>query len=116
MAFCDRVFSPNGNSIIHSTVFQFLPLLATILVVVQIREVSGYIVPKGSLQKEDSSSERQLGGGGGRVQCLPCESTVCGDWRKMDCKHGFIKDACDCCFQCARFPGELCGGKLLLFY
>ncbi|CAK9301057.1 unnamed protein product [Gordionus sp. m RMFG-2023] len=34
----------------------------------------------------------------------------CGKPPPINCKAGLVKDACDCCFVCAKVKGELCGG------
>ena len=40
--------------------------------------------------------------------CPPCEPNNCP--QHFPCSYGIVKDACSCCLECAKGPGEQCGG------
>ncbi|XP_063875349.1 probable basic-leucine zipper transcription factor K [Scylla paramamosain] len=45
-------------------------------------------------------------------QCLPCSEVVCAkELEYHECPWGRVRDPCHCCDECAKGPGDVCGGK-----
>ncbi|XP_037777384.1 insulin-like growth factor-binding protein 4 isoform X1 [Penaeus monodon] len=46
------------------------------------------------------------------LSCMPCAEVKCK--RPSGCAFGTVRDVCGCCYQCAKGPGQPCGGMWLL--
>ena len=44
--------------------------------------------------------------------CPPCDPSIypCPDFDTSQCLYEIVKDPCGCCPECAKGPGEECGG------
>lgn len=42
------------------------------------------------------------------LSCPPCNQSYCPN--VTTCQYGTVLDACACCSECAKGPGEVCGG------
>lgn len=45
--------------------------------------------------------------------CEPntCKNKRCPKWETLGCEYGYTLDNCKCCYQCALYPGKMCGGS-----
>ena len=46
------------------------------------------------------------------LTCPPCDPSIypCPDFHTNQCLYEIVKDPCGCCPECAKGPGEECGG------
>ncbi|GIX81490.1 IGFBP N-terminal domain-containing protein [Caerostris darwini] len=80
----------------------FLRVLGVFLVIVSLNTVLA----------EDYYDDQEIDEDFDDDQDLLCDDVDCDetDCPELNCEFGVVPDVCECCYTCAKGPGESCGG------